>query len=146
MKKRILAIVFAAALVVSMLPAGLAVSAAADENLLKNGSFEIAAEEGSDEAGSGSNVKDWFILRGKIGERVVPKGEVTPPDGDACFAVQSQKNGGNQFFYQTLSLEAGKKYTASLLLNAISSPTVSCGVSFGTTPAGHTVSMVPVSV
>ncbi len=128
MKKRILAILFALTLAATMLPAGLAVSAAADENLLVNGSFEIAAEEGDVEFGA-TGAKGWLQKQRALGARLVydenAEGAVAPlaGTGDAYFAVTKDRTSPyNDFLYQSFKLVAGKKYTASYLVKATGYP------------------------
>ncbi len=138
MKKKMLAIVFAAALVVSMLPAGLAVSAAADENLLVNGSFEIAAEEGSTEFTT-TGAKGWFQKQRALGVRAVydknVEGAVAPvaDTGDAYFVVTKDRTSSyNDYLYQSFKLVAGKKYTASYLTK-VNRYAIDAGIKFNST-------------
>ncbi len=124
MKKRILAILFAMTLVAAMLPAGLAVTAAAEENLIVNGSFEEATppvEEGVTDWSP--KAVGWTHSWWKLGDRVLysdaeAMGDLQPVagTGDACFAIRPPKDkAADEALFQKFQLEAGKKYTFSFL-------------------------------
>ena len=118
MKRRILAILFALTLAATMLPAGLAVSAA-NENLIVDGGFEDTYEitpsstpwKGFYDDGMGSR-----MLYSEAGITAAPGG------GDSCFAVyflEGDAGKYNQALQQSFDVVPGKTYTVSFLINKV---------------------------
>ncbi len=118
MKKRLLAILFALTLAASMLPAGLAVSAA-NENLIVDGGFEDTYE-----ITPSSTPWKGFYDDGMGSRMTYEEADITPAPGggDSCFAVyflEGDAGKYNQALQQSFDVVPGKTYTVSFLINKV---------------------------